>query len=147
MSIVHRGWKRSSVLSMSLLMSICRYSFPCHLRTREKIEASDLAYYFTNQTSEACSGGICLCRLLTIFDFLKLTTEARIVLTDSGCAQEETTILGIPCLSLRENTECPVPVAEGTNTIAGAERGNIVAKALTIFRQPRITISCPRTVV
>ena len=52
-------------------------------------------------------------------DFVALMVESRIVLTDSGGLQEETTALGIPCLTLRENTERPVTVTEGTNTIVG----------------------------
>jgi UDP-N-acetylglucosamine 2-epimerase (non-hydrolysing) len=60
--------------------------FPCHPRTREKIEAGNLTHYFTNQTSTAGSRGIRLWAPLGYLDFLKLTTEARIVLTDSGGA-------------------------------------------------------------
>ena len=52
-------------------------------------------------------------------DFVALMAESKIVLTDSGGLQEETTALGIPCLTLRENTERPVTVTEGTNTIVG----------------------------
>jgi UDP-N-acetylglucosamine 2-epimerase (non-hydrolysing) len=52
---------------------------------------------------------------------------ARLVLTDSGGIQEETTALGIPCVTLRENTERPVTVDEGTNTIVGQDPGRIVA--------------------
>ena len=52
-------------------------------------------------------------------DFLSLTSNARIVLTDSGGLQEESTALGIPCLTLRENTERPATVTDGTNRIVG----------------------------
>jgi UDP-N-acetylglucosamine 2-epimerase (non-hydrolysing) len=69
--------------------------------------------------------------------------EAKIVLTDSGGIQEETTILGIPCLSLRENTERPVTVTAGTNIIVGTEKGNIVAKALEILHQPYVLHRVP----
>jgi len=54
-------------------------------------------------------------------DFLRLMSAARLVLTDSGGIQEETTALGVPCLTLRENTERPVTVSEGTNTIVGSD--------------------------
>jgi UDP-N-acetylglucosamine 2-epimerase (non-hydrolysing) len=70
-------------------------------------------------------------------------TEARIVLTDSGGVQEETAILSIPCLSLRENTERPVTVTEGTDMIIGAERRDIVAKALAVLRQPCVQYRVP----
>ena len=56
---------------------------------------------------------------LGYLDFLKLTAQARIVLTDSGGVQEETTVLGVPCVTLRENTERPVTITEGTNFLAG----------------------------
>ena len=69
--------------------------------------------------------------------------EAKLVLTDSGGIQEETTILGVPCLSLRENTERPVTVTGGTNTLVGAAREQIVAKALEILSQPRMPYRVP----
>ncbi len=60
-------------------------------------------------------------------DFLKLMSEARVVLTDSGGIQEETTILGVPCLTLRHNTERPVTVELGTNRLVGTQPERIVA--------------------
>ena len=68
---------------------------------------------------------------LGYLDFLKLMSEARIVLTDSGGIQEETTILKVPCLTLRENTERPVTVEVGTNRLVGMEAEGI----LTAFRE------------
>ena len=62
-------------------------------------------------------------------DFLKLQKEARMALVDSGGIQEETTVLGVPCLTLRENTERPITVTEGTNTVVGCDRERIVAAA------------------
>ena len=56
-------------------------------------------------------------------------SQASLVLTDSGGLQEETTALGIPCLTLRENTERPVTVTEGTNTVVGVDPERIVAAA------------------
>jgi UDP-N-acetylglucosamine 2-epimerase (non-hydrolysing) len=58
---------------------------------------------------------------LGYLDFLRLMSEARLVLTDSGGIQEETTVLGVPCLTLRENTERPVTVVQGTNRIVGSD--------------------------
>jgi UDP-N-acetylglucosamine 2-epimerase (non-hydrolysing) len=60
---------------------------------------------------------------------LGMIKDARVVLTDSGGIQEETTALGIPCITLRNNTERPITVDEGTNTIAGQDP----AKVLEIF--------------
>jgi len=59
-------------------------------------------------------------------DFLKLVSSAKIVLTDSGGIQEETTVLGIPCLTLRENTERPITAEVGTNQIVGTDPARII---------------------
>ena len=64
---------------------------------------------------------------LGYLDFLSLLADAGAVLTDSGGIQEETTYLGIPCLTLRPNTERPVTVDQGTNTIVGLDRVQILA--------------------
>ena len=59
-------------------------------------------------------------------DFVSLMSKSKLVLTDSGGLQEETTALGIPCLTLRENTERPITVTEGTNTIVGTDKNLII---------------------
>ena len=59
-------------------------------------------------------------------DFLKLTSSAKVVLTDSGGVQEETTILKVPCITLRENTERPITAAIGSNQIAGTNTERII---------------------
>jgi UDP-N-acetylglucosamine 2-epimerase (non-hydrolysing) len=77
---------------------------------------------------------------LTIIDplgyheFLGLMAQARFVLTDSGGIQEETTILGVPCLTLRENTERPITITEGTNELVGTLPKQIVATARRVVR-------------
>jgi len=70
-----------------------------------------------------------VCEPLGYLEFLGLTSQARLVLTDSGGLQEETTALGIPCLTLRENTERPITVAEGTNEVVGVDPQRIIAAA------------------
>ena len=65
--------------------------------------------------------------------FLKLVSEAQFVLTDSGGIQEETTVLGIPCLTLRENTERPVTVAQRTNEVIGIDSERLVAESKKIL--------------
>ncbi|MGB9178206.1 MAG: UDP-N-acetylglucosamine 2-epimerase, partial [Pyrinomonadaceae bacterium] len=62
---------------------------------------------------------------------------ARLVFTDSGGIQEETTALGIPCLTLRENTERPITVEMGTNTIVGTDTSKITRAAFAILDAPR----------
>ena len=99
--------------------------FPCHPRTRKKIEGFGLSHLVRDETG----GRIRQCEPLGYLDFLKLTAEARIVFTDSGGIQEETTILGVPCVTLRENTERPITVSEGTNSIVGTDSQKILATA------------------
>jgi UDP-N-acetylglucosamine 2-epimerase (non-hydrolysing) len=67
---------------------------------------------------------------------MALVSGARVVFTDSGGLQEETTALGVPCLTLRENTERPVTVTRGTNRIVGTSRARIVEEAYRMVDQP-----------
>ena len=79
------------------------------------------------------SEAVNLCDPLGYLDFLKLMAEAGIILTDSGGVQEDTTILGIPCVTLRENTERPVTATDGTNVVVGTDRSKIVEKAQEVL--------------
>ena len=72
-------------------------------------------------------GGVRLVEPLGYLDFLKLMAEARLVLTDSGGIQEETTILKVPCITLRESTERPVTVDVGCNQVVGSDPARIRA--------------------
>lgn len=85
--------------------------FPVHPRTRKVMEAAGLSSLFSD------GGSLVLVDPLGYDDFLSLTSDARFVITDSGGIQEETTYLGIPCLTMRPNTERPVTVVEGTNEL------------------------------
>jgi UDP-N-acetylglucosamine 2-epimerase (non-hydrolysing) len=69
-------------------------------------------------------------------DFIALQASARLVLTDSGGVQEETTVLGVPCLTLRENTERPITITEGTNQLVGRDPERIVKTALRVLETP-----------
>ena len=91
--------------------------FPAHPRTRERLRAFGL------EERLAQLPGLRLIEPAGYLDFLKLMAHARLVLTDSGGIQEETTILGVPCLTLRENTERPVTVELGTNQLVGQGPG------------------------
>jgi UDP-N-acetylglucosamine 2-epimerase (non-hydrolysing) len=73
---------------------------------------------------------------LGYLDFIGLMSRARVVMTDSGGVQEETTVLGVPCLTLRDTTERPVTVSHGTNRVIGADPRRIVEEALTALRRP-----------
>jgi UDP-N-acetylglucosamine 2-epimerase (non-hydrolysing) len=95
--------------------------FPVHPRTRAKLEQFGLA------ARVAARPALRLVDPIGYLDFLKLMAHARIVLTDSGGIQEETTCLGVPCLTLRENTERPVTVELGTNRLVGQQPDRILA--------------------
>jgi UDP-N-acetylglucosamine 2-epimerase (non-hydrolysing) len=70
---------------------------------------------------------------LGYLEFLDVMMHSRLVLTDSGGIQEETTVLGVPCLTLRDNTERPVTITEGTNTLVGSEPARIVAETRRVL--------------
>jgi UDP-N-acetylglucosamine 2-epimerase (non-hydrolysing) len=91
--------------------------FPMHPRTRSRLVQHGLLERFGRVP------GLYLSDPLGYHEHLGLMTEAALVLTDSGGVQEETTFLGIPCLTLRPNTERPITVTEGTNTLVGPDFG------------------------
>ena len=95
--------------------------FPCHPRTRGRIEGLGLGGRL------AAMGNLRLIDPQGYLDFLCLTASARLVLTDSGGIQEETTILKVPCLTLRENTERPVTCTVGSNQLVGTDPARILA--------------------
>jgi len=111
--------------------------FPSHPRTQKQIKVFGLSDYFkdsTNNESRITGNGIYILDPLPYLDFLHLMTDAKCVLTDSGGIQEETTILGVPCLTLRKNTERPVTVTEGTNIIVGTNPKRILEGWFSIQR-------------
>lgn len=99
--------------------------FPVHPRTRQRLEGDGLA-----------GTRVMLTQPLGYLEFLRLTSEARLVLTDSGGIQEETTILQVPCLTLRENTERPVTVDQGTNRLVGTDPAAALKAALDTLDTP-----------
>ncbi len=103
--------------------------FPVHPRTRKTI--AELG--FAERVKKIV--GLRLVDPLGYLDFLNLYSGAQLVLTDSGGIQEETSVLGVPCITLRENTERPITVTMGTNTIAGTDTDKIVAAAFAALKQ------------
>ncbi|MGH9351227.1 MAG: non-hydrolyzing UDP-N-acetylglucosamine 2-epimerase [Terriglobia bacterium] len=109
--------------------------FPAHPRTRNRIREFGLDHYFdwrgARRDAPASAGtsraAILLTEPLGYLDFLCLMNRAALVVTDSGGIQEETTCLGVPCVTVRENTERPVTVTEGTNVLAGVKAQGILA--------------------
>ena len=90
--------------------------FPVHPRTRQRLATAGISF----------GPAWHLIDPLGYLDFLRLTASAHAVFTDSGGIQEETTVLGVPCITLRENTERPVTVDEGTNQLAGIQADAIL---------------------
>ncbi|MFQ6070996.1 MAG: non-hydrolyzing UDP-N-acetylglucosamine 2-epimerase, partial [Candidatus Aminicenantales bacterium] len=99
--------------------------FPVHPRTRENLKSLNLL--------GSNSPPIIFEKPLSYVDNLNLMMNARFVMTDSGGIQEETTVLGVPCLTLRENTERPVTVREGTNTLVGSDEKLIMENVKKIL--------------
>jgi UDP-N-acetylglucosamine 2-epimerase (non-hydrolysing) len=97
--------------------------FPVHPRTRGNLEKFGLDL----------GPDVVLTKPLSYMDFLNLWKDASLIMTDSGGLQEETTAMGIPCLTLRENTERPVTVEEGTNTMVGCDSSKIIAAAAQVL--------------
>jgi UDP-N-acetylglucosamine 2-epimerase (non-hydrolysing) len=117
-----------------VVKTLCRLSlrlpviFPAHPRTVQRLRQPPLAD-FLDQSH------VCLIEPLGYVDFLHLMSHARLVLTDSGGVQEETTVLGVPCLTLRSNTERPVTIQEGTNTLVGTDPHRIMTEACHILHE------------
>jgi UDP-N-acetylglucosamine 2-epimerase (non-hydrolysing) len=111
-----------------------RLVFPVHPRTRKMLAHTGIR--FDEQ-------GVLLVEPLGYLDFLALEESAALVLTDSGGVQEETSVLGVPCLTVRENTERPVTLTAGTNTLVGFDRDTIVATARTALDSGRQACSIP----
>ncbi|PIQ98079.1 MAG: UDP-N-acetylglucosamine 2-epimerase (non-hydrolyzing), partial [Nitrospinae bacterium CG11_big_fil_rev_8_21_14_0_20_56_8] len=98
--------------------------FPIHPRTRQKVDRFGL---------ESMLSPLVLLPPQSYLDMLQLMGRARMVLTDSGGMQEETTILEVPCLTLRENTERPITIEKGTNMLVGADPTRILESARNIL--------------
>jgi UDP-N-acetylglucosamine 2-epimerase (non-hydrolysing) len=109
---------------MSALAEVARdvpVLFPAHPRTQQRLDAIDV------------SDQIIVVSPFGYLDFLALQADARIVLTDSGGIQEETTVLGVPCLTLRTTTERPITISEGTNRLVGTDPDAIVSAARDVL--------------
>ena len=104
--------------------------FPIHPRSRNNLEAMNLGA----RTEGA--DGLRLIEPVGYLDFVKLMADAALVLTDSGGVQEETTILDVPCLTLRENTERPITVTEGTNRLTGCSKSAILSAYRDVRSRP-----------
>jgi len=104
------------------IATTCPLIFPVHPRTRAQLTGIPANVHLVDP--------------LGYLDFVALQAGARVVLTDSGGIQEETTVLGVPCLTLRDNTERPITVSEGTNRLVGREPDTIVTAARDVLAHP-----------
>lgn len=103
--------------------------FPVHPRTRQKIHDFGL-----DKLTSVSENRLRLIDPLGYLDFMRLISESHFVLTDSGGIQEETTVMGIPCITMRENTERPITVTEGTNVLVGTDGQKILSVCEKILK-------------
>ena len=103
---------------------LCPIVLPAHPRAAERLRDAGLA------------GRVRVIPPAGYLDFIALQASARLVLTDSGGVQEESTVLGVPCLTLRANTERPITLTEGTNQLVGRDPDRIVAAARQVLASP-----------
>ncbi|MCK4508617.1 MAG: UDP-N-acetylglucosamine 2-epimerase (non-hydrolyzing), partial [Desulfuromonadales bacterium] len=114
--------------------------FPIHPRTRKMAEEFGLGHYFNSGDKVA---GIWCTEPLGYLEFLHLNMNARLVLTDSGGLQEETTVLGVPCVTIRPNTERPITCSEGTNVLVGNDPQKVLEAADAILHGPALNGCVP----
>jgi UDP-N-acetylglucosamine 2-epimerase (non-hydrolysing) len=107
--------------------------FPVHPRTRARLHAAGVPE----------KEGLHLVEPLGYLEFLSLLSGARIMLTDSGGIQEESTFLGVPCLTLRDNTERPVTITQGTNTLVGSRPKDLAGLAFARIAEPAAQKAMP----
>jgi len=129
----HRPSNVDSIEELQVLIDIIKtvakfgkMVLPLHPRTRNKLNDFGLLAELENMNELVLTGPI------GYFEFQKLIKYAKVVLTDSGGIQEETTFRQVPCLTLRENTERPVTITEGTNTLVPI-KANAVEKHLKLI--------------
>lgn len=119
-------WLSSVLNALQEVSSAIPVLFPTHPRTRKRIEESAIGM-----------GGIHFLDPLPYLEFLGMQTNATVVITDSGGIQEETTYLGVPCLTLRENTERPITVTLGTNILIGRDLDALRKEVRCVLEEKR----------
>ncbi|MFQ6083137.1 MAG: non-hydrolyzing UDP-N-acetylglucosamine 2-epimerase [Methanosarcinales archaeon] len=121
--------------------------FPAHLRTQKMINKFKLNKLFVNLNKEKMqplNKGIYLIDPLGYLDFLNLMFHSKFVLTDSGGIQEETTFLGIPCLTLRSTTERPITISQGTNVLVHNNEQKIIKECFKILKGKNLNYKIPQ---
>jgi UDP-N-acetylglucosamine 2-epimerase (non-hydrolysing) len=125
-NVDHPPMLRGIMAAVERLQKEVPIVFPVHPRTQNAL----------NGQVNHSLGNLKFTEPLGYLDFIKLLGHARLVLTDSGGIQEETTVLGVPCLTLRNNTERPVTVEQGTNQLVGSDPVRIVQAGLQVLAAP-----------
>jgi UDP-N-acetylglucosamine 2-epimerase (non-hydrolysing) len=118
--------------------------FPVHPRTRKHLmEMQNLTHPLWFGEGKLPPQGLCCLEPLGYLDFMALVSKARVALTDSGGLQEETTALGVPCITLRDNTERPVTITHGTNQLVGTSPANILTAVAQVLGKSASVLSSP----
>jgi UDP-N-acetylglucosamine 2-epimerase (non-hydrolysing) len=115
---------RALMATLTAIGRDVRVVFPVHPRTKQRLQSLGL---------DAPGGGVHLTGPVGYIDFLALQKHAAVVVTDSGGVQEETTYLGVPCLTVRENTERPITCTVGTNALVGRDVRKLAAEVARIL--------------
>jgi UDP-N-acetylglucosamine 2-epimerase (non-hydrolysing) len=143
--------RQSLIMILRALESISKeipILFPVHPRTKKQLFAfglqGQIIFHHINQGADFSSRSIHGMDPLGYLDFLKLMISAKFVLTDSGGIQEETTVLGIPCLTLRNTTERPITLTQGTNVLVWNETEKIVKEAFKVLAGKTKEIQIPK---
>ena len=113
------------------------FVFPIHPRTRSRLDSFDLFEKLNRAPNVKCLDPI------GYLDFLNLTSQAKVICTDSGGLQEESTALLVPCLTLRENTERPVTCSQGTSTLIGNDAAKLKKHLREVIDGTYKRGSCP----
>jgi len=143
-------FKDSLAEIVSALVEISKHIpiiFPAHPRTMKNLKESNLLSFFKQGTinqGEKIDQRIYLLNPLSYLDFLNLEMHAKFVMTDSGGIQEETTVLNIPCLTLRNTTERPITLTQGTNTLVWNKKDRIIKEAIKILEDREKKGECPQ---
>lgn len=124
-------WLRELLATLAELSSQLNVIFPVHPRTRRRLEELNSGQNASRKTNARLH----LMEPLPYLEFLALQQRAAFVITDSGGIQEETTFLGVPCLTVRENTERPITLTKGTNQLVGRDLQRLHAAAWEILKR------------
>jgi UDP-N-acetylglucosamine 2-epimerase (non-hydrolysing) len=111
--------------------------FPVHPRTQKRL----CEFNLNPQLQSKSQSNVLITPSLSYLDFLKLEMCAKFVMTDSGGIQEETTVLNVPCLTLRDKTERPITITRGTNVLVGSNPQKIVEEALRVLASDARSLS------